>query len=327
MSRILCGIVASVEQVADGRCEPVEPGTEGVMLRSLRVVGVTALLAAGAAVAAEKKAAGPESVLPVLKQAYEQKSIEAMSGLLTADYQFHTSDVRLSDFVNGRGRAFELGALRGLFNGVKHQDGRVSPPADSLSLSYDDALASPDPEHADSTAHYQVLAVNGFVMHIRLNDEQILETSPGLHVFHVVRGDAAVLADGQSADAGRWYVRRWLENLDAVASALSGVDGDCGEQAAASGPTPATRIGIRALTNPACARLEVMLDLPGTEPATVQVLDVTGRLRNTRTVAVAAPGALKVDAGEGAKLAPGVYWVRVSQAKRQPTTRMVVVAR
>jgi hypothetical protein len=42
---------------------------------------------------------------------------------------------------------------------------------------------------------------------------------------------------------------------------------------------------------------------------------------------VKAAGNVKVDAGAGAHLIPGVYWVRLGQAKRKPSTRMVVVGR
>lgn len=59
----------------------------------------------------------------------------------------------------------------------------------------------------------------------------------------------------------------------------------------------------------------------------MQVLDVTGRVRNTREIAVARAGEHKIDAGEGASLTPGVYWVRVRQGDRKPSTRMVVVAK
>jgi hypothetical protein len=46
-----------------------------------------------------------------------------------------------------------------------------------------------------------------------------------------------------------------------------------------------------------------------------------------RQVRVAGAGVVTVDAGQGAKILPGVYWVRLSQARRHPSTQMVVVAR
>ena len=67
-------------------------------------------------------------------------------------------------------------------------------------------------------------------------------------------------------------------------------------------------------------------DLPGLEPARVEVYDVGGRRVNQRQVAVAAAGTLTIEAGRGVTLYPGVYWVRVGQGLRPPATRMVVVA-
>ncbi|MBI5711682.1 MAG: hypothetical protein HZC42_15470 [Candidatus Eisenbacteria bacterium] len=70
-----------------------------------------------------------------------------------------------------------------------------------------------------------------------------------------------------------------------------------------------------------------MCDLPGVEPARLDVYDVMGRRMNHLDFAVPAPGARKIQAGAGARLVPGVYWVALSQAARKPSRRMVVVAR
>ena len=172
---------------------------------------------------------------------------------------------------------------------------------------------------------------------IRLANGVHLLNGASLHVFHVVRGDAAVLAPGQTPDPDRWYIRRWLEDVSGLRRALRERRGDCGEREAVAEPgaaaglagdarVPAT-LGIRALTNPACSALRVSCDLPGSEPARLEVYDVSGRLVNTRRVAVKAAGNFTVDAGAGVHLLPGVYWVRLGQAARRPSTRMVVVAR
>jgi len=273
--------------------------------------------------------AAPEDALLLFKQAYEQKSVPAFADLVSDDYRFHSSAMVMSRFAEGFSRDFELRSLGGMFNGVKRPDGSEMPAADSIAIHYGEVMNSEDPEHADSLDHYRVLCVSSFQMDAVLASERIIHTDPGLHVFHMVRGDAAVLAPGQTGDADRWYIRRWLENLDGVNAALAGMQGGCGESFVAGSPAaPKARLlGIRALTHPACARLELMLDLPGTEPVQVQVLDVTGRVRNTREIAVARAGEHKIDAGEGASLTPGVYWVRVRQGDRKPSTRMVVVAK
>src|SRR5262249_51787915 len=96
--------------------------------------------------------------------------------------------------------------------------------------------------------------------------------------------------------------------------------------ATAGGPAVPVMLAVRPLTNPACAKLDVRCDLPGLEPARVEVYDVSGRRVNQREVAVASAGTMTIEAGHGAKLYPGIYWVRVAQGLRRPATRMVVVA-
>src|SRR5262249_2070286 len=129
-------------------------------------------------------------------------------------------------------------------------------------------------------------------------------------------------------DPERWYIRRWLEDVSGLRQALGSQKGDCGEAVGAGGEavTP-TALGIRPLTNPACAALHVGCDLPGAEPAQVEVFDVSGRLVNSKRLAVQTAGRVELDAGAGARLLPGVYWVRLRQAALRPSTRMVVVAR
>ena len=150
-----------------------------------------------------------------------------------------------------------------------------------------------------------------------------------------MRGDVALLVGGQLADADHWYIRRWIEDVSGIREALAQRKGDCGEppapvpgpRSSARAPAPPLVLAVRPLANPACAALAVTCDLPGAEPARVDVYDVSGRLVNTRRFEVKAAGNLTVDAGAGAHLLPGVYWVRLGQATRKPSTRMVVVAR
>lgn len=294
------------------------------------VLVVTVMLAwASGAAALENESIGPASVWPAFKFAYQQKSPAALAALLSGDYRYHSAAFKVAKFAEGFSRENELRAIQGMMLGVKQANGHVMPPADTLWFDHSAVRVAADPEHADSTQHYRTLQVDSLSFHVRAAGDRRFDTPSGLHVFHLVRGDAAVLAEGQTADANRWYIRRWLDNTDEASRELASIQGECGEKFDASGAgAPKPRLlGIRALTNPACARLEVMLDLPGTEPVQVQVLDVTGRVRNTRKLDVPRAGEMRIDAGEGAGLTPGVYWVRVAQGTRKPSTRMVVVAR
>ena len=286
---------------------------------------------------------GPARALEELAQGYRDRSPDAIGMVLTADYRFHgmTMDGTpwdMSRFTTGSARDAEMGAVRGLLLGVQRAGQITMPPASRVTLVVDGVSEQVDPEHADSTQHYRVLTVRRFEMIVYLPDSLKLETNlPGqVHVFHVVRGDAAVRVDQQPADPERWYIRRWIENISGVRAALAERKGECGDEPAPSTsdhatpeqtPSLAGALAIHPLTNPACSALKVSCDLPGSERAKVQVFDVSGRLMNERNIEVSRPGNFTIDAGAGANLTPGVYWVRLAQAKRAPQARMVVVAR
>ena len=271
----------------------------------------------------------PIDALKQLEQAYATKSIELLSSSFTDDYRFHSVVMELAGYVVGTDRQSEIRVAKNLFAGRLFGKGEPRPEAMRLELTCGDVTEGPDPEHTDSTAHYRVLVSNQFSMRVLKDGKELMSVPKSQHVFHVVRGDAAVLVSSQQADSSKWYIRRWLENTSGVQTALAESKGDCGEGASAGTkltPGPGV-LGVRALNNPACPALEVMCDVPGTEPVHVDVFDVTGRLANQREIAVKHAGALKVEAGAGASLTPGVYWVRLRQAKLKPSTRMVVVAK
>jgi hypothetical protein len=275
---------------------------------------------------------GPTTAIENLAIAYRALSVDGIDAVLAADFCFHTVGDNLLGFTTGTSREYEMQAARGMLEGVTRGGQVVRPKAEGISMSFDGIVQGIDPEHTDSTQHYQVLTVTRTQYSIRLAGGDTLKHVPSVHVFHVARGDAAVLTAGQSGGAERWYIRRWLEDVSGLRATLRGRKGDCGGQAPPAGivqrpPALGGALAVRALTNPACAALRIACDLPGSEPARVQVYDVSGRLVNTRQVAVKGPGSVTLDAGAGVQLLPGVYWVRLGQAGRTPSTRMVVVAR
>jgi hypothetical protein len=225
--------------------------------------------------------------------------------------------------------------VRNLLLGIVRNGVTVVPPPDSVGITFDGIVEGVDPEHPDSTRHYRTLTVNHAEFGIRMRDGNRLLNAPTTHAFQVVRGDAALLVPGQVPSPEIWYIRRWIEDVSGIRAALDKRVGGCGEEPTPTpGASPATRapataptvLAVHALTNPACAMLEVRCDLPGKEPARVEVYDVGGRRVNQRDVAVASAGTMTIEAGQGARLLPGVYWVRLGQGTRPPTTRMVVVA-
>ena len=280
---------------------------------------------------------GPEAAIERLADAYRDLSPDAVLENLTLDYRFHAwGDSVLIGYMAGFGREEEAGSIRGMLRGVIRDGDTLMAPADSVGVIADGISEGVDPEHPDSTLHYCVLTVRRFEIGLRTTRGIRIWSNPETHVFHLVRGDVALLGDGQPADSLRWYIRRWLENITSVNADLAGREGGCGEEPAPA-PGPSSRAGaspavptalaVHALTNPACSKLEVSCDLPGREAARVDVYDVSGRLVNQRDVSVAAAGTMTIEAGRGAQLHPGVYWVRVGQGLRTPVTRMVVIAR
>jgi hypothetical protein len=278
---------------------------------------------------------GPEAALERFADGYRDRSPASVLASLTSDFQFHSKGDSLLKFTSGVSREDEARVIDGVLRGVIRGGDTLAAPADSVGMILDGISEGVDPEHPDSTLHYEVLIVRRFELGFRTRGARFSISSP-LNVFHVVRGDVAVLTQDQRPDSTRWYVRRWLEDLSAVKADLAEREGGCGE---APVPTPGARSGIgrtpalptvlavHALTNPACAKLEVRCDLPGPEPARVDVYDVSGRLVNRSDIEIAAAGTMTIEAGRGAMLDPGVYWVRVGQGLRPPVTRMVVVAR
>lgn len=294
---------------------------------------------ADAADGAPPKADSPTAAIQCLARAYTDKSLERYAALLSADYRFHTTQAKLIRFVDGMTRDFELQSASNLFRGMS--PGGPDHGIVTLRVTASGLSEGPDPEHPDSTAQYRTVTVRRFEMGMRLANGDTIVPGPAIQVFHVVRADAAVRVEGQTADSTRWYVRRWLEDVDGLTLALGAQKQDCGEPrpgpaapaqeeavgASSPGPHRPAELAIHPLGNPACPLLSIQCDLPGSGPARLEVFDVTGRLMNHRDLDVAVPGTLSVEAGADAHLEPGVYWVRLSQARRTASTKMVVVTR
>jgi hypothetical protein len=204
-----------------------------------------------------------------------------------------------------------------------------SPRLDSLSVLVGAVEVGVDPEHPDSTCQYRIAIAHDFRLRLVFTDGRTIVLTPALHVFHVVRGDAAICMPGQPADTTYWYIRHWFEDLDAVTIALGKMDGECTGGAEEAQPTaiaPAL-VGLRAIGVPLCPTLKVLCDLPGSESALLEVYDIQGRRVAQRTVTPQSPGSVLVEAGGGRRFTPGAYWVRLTQGRRPPVTRPVMVAR
>ncbi len=264
--------------------------------------------------------ATPAQTIRAYTRSYELLSRERLAALLTADFRFH-GESRHGDslYTFGIDRDAELSVVDGLITGV--QDG---PAARHVRMRADDLVEAEDPEHPDSIAQYRLVAIRKLTFDIETTTGKEFRSNPNLHVVHLVRGDAAVLLPGQPADSSRWYIRRWLEDIDGLNARLNGTEGDCAQDDASAASGAA--LAIHPLRNPACPTLDLTCDLPEGGTASLDLFDVMGRRVNHKTIAAASAGPVRVQAGAGAKLAPGAYWVRLVQGPHR-TTKMVIVAK
>jgi hypothetical protein len=77
--------------------------------------------------------------------------------------------------------------------------------------------------------------------------------------------------------------------------------------------------------NPATgSRLMVHFALPDAEPASLELLDVTGRRVRERAVGSLGAGRHAVDLAEGGRLAPGLYFVRLTRGAARLVSRTIV---
>jgi hypothetical protein len=90
-------------------------------------------------------------------------------------------------------------------------------------------------------------------------------------------------------------------------------------------PLAAEEALARITPNPSHGRFTVSLSLPLSGPATLEVVDVSGRRVQSRQVGGLGPGRHEIDFGRERALETGVYWVRLTQAGRTFSRKAVVV--
>jgi len=136
----------------------------------------------------------------------------------------------------------------------------------------------------------------------------------------LVRGDAASLTERQPRDPQRWYVERWFDGparddeiREAVATAAT----------AASPGTP-VELGVRRASPLSDSPILLAVSLPDASPARLRLFDVAGREVLDRSLGVIPAGRHTVSL-EDVRLAPGVYWLRIHQSRREAGLRLVVL--
>ena len=96
-------------------------------------------------------------------------------------------------------------------------------------------------------------------------------------------------------------------------------------QAAGVEPTPTTFALEGARPNPVLDRLTVRFALPDAAPARLELFDLAGRRVTAREVGSLGPGEHAVELGRAAGIPAGIYLVRLTQAARAQTARVVVI--
>lgn len=76
--------------------------------------------------------------------------------------------------------------------------------------------------------------------------------------------------------------------------------------------------------NPSIGRMNVWFTLPVAEPATLELLDLTGRRIVSREVGTMGPGTHFTDMSPERPLVPGVYWLRLTQGGQARTAKTAV---
>jgi len=162
------------------------------------------------------------------------------------------------------------------------------------------------------------------LVHLRNHTLELRRESGAVQVLHLMRGGSAP-ADGLPAGVDRWYVGHGDDGVESIATLL-GSKSEAPAQSEATAARP-LRLAIHPLANPTASSFDVLCDLPGSEPASIEVFDVMGRHVTGRQIAMATAGTARVRLDSGVRLAPGSYWLKLSQGSRTPVSLRVVVAR
>lgn len=177
----------------------------------------------------------PQNLMLRLEYTYEFQDLPNYGRLLTPDFRYmfsQASDPTLvAAYGNNWAKVDETESAKHLFEGFTNANGDAIPAAFRIDMELAGLQYQTDYTHPDSTDHYMKVVVSTVTMDVEVAttpDSTVYQIS-ARHEFYVVRGDAALLEEGQEARSDRWYIRRW----DDLSTSLSGAP------ASSDGPTPA----------------------------------------------------------------------------------------
>jgi hypothetical protein len=90
-------------------------------------------------------------------------------------------------------------------------------------------------------------------------------------------------------------------------------------------PWPKRLFLAGAVPNPVVGELSVRFALRGSEPATLELMDLAGRRIAKQEVGSLGIGPHVVSLGEGMSLRPGIYLIRLTQGTRSLSAKAVVI--
>jgi hypothetical protein len=153
----------------------------------------------------------PLGLVRRFQAAYEARDLDGYASLFAADYRFYPSDPEVQARFPVWTRVDEIQSADHLFHGFVDAHGVYRAKATKISLDLSPGQDRVDPDHADSSAYYRCYVVPSVTLQIwTASGDYFIERQE--HDFYVVRGDAAVLTEGQDGSPDSWYIRKWVEN-------------------------------------------------------------------------------------------------------------------
>jgi hypothetical protein len=259
-----------------------------------------------------------QAVFACFQLSYQARDVDACGSMFTADFRFHFGDPEgQAAYPQGWGRADELQYEHHLFEGFVNARGQALPAAREISLAFGPLEIRRDPEHPGDREHYALVDARQVVLAIDFGDAGRI-VAAGHHAFWLVRSQ-----DG-AGEAGRWVIRRWVEEpaevllADAAGASDStgGSDSTAGAVAAAGEIHPARLWTIA--PNPSrrgeSARLAFEVARDG-DLVEAGLYDIAGRRVAVLAhgPAIAGPHSMAWDGRDerGALVNSGVYFARV----------------
>jgi len=174
----------------------------------------------------------PQNLMIRFEKSYEFQDLPTYSKLLTSDFRYTfslASDPTLVDRYPNWGLDDEVESTKHLFEGFTNSSGDPVSAASRIDMTLTGVQYGSDFTHADSASHYQKVVVTSVDMTIEVPGvpEPTTYRISARHEFYIVRGDAAVLDEGQEARTDRWYIRKWddLSTNTAAVSRLASING------------------------------------------------------------------------------------------------------